>query len=132
MQLGSRNKIDPTFNMSSMTDMVFLLLIFFILTSNFASPSGIEVSVPKSESSTKVIATINVTIDKDLNYYVETINTRLEYLEDALKDIIAKQDTENVVVVLHVDKEVPIQYVVTVGGLAVKYKAKLSIATQKE
>jgi len=130
MGLSSKNKVDPSFNMSSMTDMVFLLLIFFILTSNFATPSGITVSVPKSEHSTKVIPTINVTITEDLKYYIERILIDSpEQLDADMKELIGNQ--EGAIVVLHVDKEVPIQYAVTVGGIAAKYKAKVSIATKK-
>lgn len=124
---STKNKIDPSFNMSSMTDMVFLLLIFFMLTSNFATPSGIKISVPTSESSTKVIPKVNVTITKELKYYINEVEVPLNFIEHELS--LALSDKEGVVV-LAVDKDVPVQHLVNVAGIATKLKAKVSIATQ--
>ena len=74
MNFSPKNKIDTAFSMSSMTDIIFLLLIFFMLTSNFITPSGLPVNLPSSKSSTIVLQKISVTITKDLRYY---INDRL-------------------------------------------------------
>lgn len=124
---STKNKIDPSFNMSSMTDMVFLLLIFFMLTSNFATPSGIKISVPTSESSTKVIPKVNVTITKELKYYINEVQVPFDFIEQELKSILPEEEG---VVVLLVDKDVPVQHLINVAGIATKLKAKVSIATK--
>lgn len=113
--------------MSSMTDMVFLLLIFFMLTSNFATPSGIKISVPTSESSTKVIPKVNVTITKELKYYINEVQVPFDFIEQELKSILPEEEG---VVVLLVDKDVPVQHLINVAGIATKLKAKVSIATK--
>ena len=130
MDFGSKNKIDPTFNMSSMTDMVFLLLIFFMLTSNFATPSGLPISVPTSSSSKKVMPKTNVAITKDLKYYLNEVEIPLDLLEEELKLVL--EGVENGVVVLTVDRDVPVQNLVSVAGIAAKLDARVTIATKPE
>lgn len=127
---SSKNKVDPTFNMSSMTDMIFLLLIFFMLTSNFVTPSGLPISVPTSKASQKVMPKVNVGVTKDLKYYVNEVEIPLDLLEDELKFQLAGQ--EQGVVVLSVDKDVPVQHLVNVAGIATKLNAKVSISTRPE
>jgi len=130
MGFQSKNKVDPTFNMSSMTDMIFLLLIFFMLTSNFVTPSGLDISVPSSKASKKVLPKINVSIDKDFKYYVNEVNIPLDLLEDELRYQLSGE--EQGVVVISIDKEVPVQYLVNVAGIATKLKAKVTLATKPE
>ena len=81
MNLKSNNKINPLFSMSSMTDIIFLLLIFFMLTASFVTPSGLPVNLPSSKSSTIVIQKVSVTITKDLKYFVNDQETSIENLE---------------------------------------------------
>lgn len=70
MGLQAKNKVDPAFSMSSMTDIIFLLLIFFMLTSSFITPSGLPVNLPSSETSDIVMQEVTVTVTKDLKYSV--------------------------------------------------------------
>lgn len=130
MGLGTKNKVDPTFNMSSMTDMIFLLLVFFMLTSNFVTPSGLPISVPTSKTSAKVMPKVNVGITKDLKYYVNEVEVPYEFIEDELRNLLPS--VEEGVVVLSVDKDVPVQHLVNVAGIATKLRAKVSIATKPE
>ncbi|NLR92273.1 MULTISPECIES: ExbD/TolR family protein [Flammeovirga] len=128
MGFKQENKIDPTFNMSSMTDMIFLLLVFFMLTSNFVTPSGLPIAVPSSKASKKVMPKVYVSITKDLHYYVNEVEVPLSFLEDELKAVLPVK--EEGVVVLTVDKDVPVQHLVNVAGIATNLKAKVSIATK--
>jgi biopolymer transport protein ExbD len=127
---GTKNKIDPNFNMSSMTDMIFLLLVFFMLTSNFVTPSGLPISVPSSKASVKVMPKVNVGITKDLRYFINEVEVPFEYIEDELKSVLP--EVEEGVVVLSVDKDVPVQHLVNVAGIATKLRAKVTIATRPE
>ena len=130
MALQSKNKIDPNFSLSSMTDMVFLLLIFFMLTSSFVTPSGLPVSLPSSKASNIEIQKVSVTITKDLKFYVNDEQTSEAAIENALKQALA--GGEEGAVILHVDESVPVKYVTKVGGIASTLKAKVSIATKPE
>ncbi|MEL7001750.1 MAG: biopolymer transporter ExbD [Bacteroidota bacterium] len=125
MALKTNHKVDPMFSMSSMTDIVFLLLIFFMLTSSFITPSGLPVNLPTSKSSTLEMQKLSVTITEDLEYYVNDKKVSKGMLEAELKSKLTEKDG---VVTLHVDKTVPTEEFVNVAGIATKLEAKVSIA----
>ena len=127
MALETKNKVDTSFSMSSMTDIIFLLLIFFMLTSTFITPSGLPVNLPSSKSSTIVMQKVSVTITPDLRYYINDQRVTRDLLEIELAR--ALQGKEGVVV-LHIDKSVPVEYLVEVASMATALKAKVSIATR--
>jgi biopolymer transport protein ExbD len=127
MNLSSKNKVESTFSMASMTDIIFLLLVFFMLTSNFITPSGLPVNLPTSKSSSIVMQKISVTITSDLKYFVNDNEVRLSQLEASLK---AELKDEEGVVVLHCDKSVPVEHLVNVASIATKLEAKISLATK--
>jgi biopolymer transport protein ExbD len=111
--IQTRNKIDPNFNSSSMSDLVFLLLIFFMLTSTLISPNAIKLLLPQSTSGqTLAKQNVVVSIDSSYKFYVENIETS----EDELSQVIGGflKDVTDGTVKLHSDKTVPVQYVVTV------------------
>ena len=126
MKLKANNKINPLFSMSSMTDIIFLLLIFFMLTASFVTPSGLPVNLPSSKSSTIVIQKVSVTITKDLKYFVNEKETSIDNLEIILRDEIGNKEG---LVVLHCDKDVPVEHLVNVAGIATSLEAKVSIAS---
>jgi len=129
MNFRSKNKINAEFSMSSMTDIIFLLLIFFMLTSNFVTPSGLPVSLPSSKSSTIVMQKISVTITPDLQYFVNDKPTAFENIETELASLLSGTAQGEGVVVLHVDKTVPVEHLVKVAGIATQLKAKVTLAT---
>ncbi len=127
MNLQSRNKVDPAFSMSSMTDLIFLLLIFFMLTSSFVTPSGLPVNLPSSVASTIEVQKVSVTITKDLQFFVNDKRVTRSTLEGELK---SKLSGPKGVVVLHIDESVPTREMVLVAGIATKLEARVSIATK--
>ncbi|MGM0565807.1 MAG: ExbD/TolR family protein [Bacteroidota bacterium] len=112
MAIKIRNRIRSDFNTSSMSDLVFLLLIFFMLTSTLVSPNAIKLLLPSSDSKTMAKQTVTVYIDDDQNFYIGETRTSADALENQLTDALAMQSDG--VVVLRSDKSVPVQYVVTV------------------
>ena len=112
MAIKTRNKIGVSFNSSSMSDLVFLLLIFFMLTSTLVAPNAIKLLLPSSSSKTMAKQTVTVYINDLFQYYVdETPVTD----EDLSSSINAKIDGQtDATVVLRSDKSVPVQYVVNV------------------
>ncbi len=114
--------------MSSMTDIIFLLLVFFMLTSNFVTPSGLPVSLPSSQTSDIVMQKISVTITDDLKYYLNEKPIALDEIEPQLAALL-QQGTEQGAVVLHVDKSVPVEHLVKVAGIAKNLNASVTLAT---
>lgn len=127
MNLKSQNKVDPSFSMASMTDLIFLLLIFFMLTSSFVTPSGLPVNLPTSILSTIEVQKVSVTVTKDLQIFVNEKKVTKSTLEGELK---SKLGGPKGVVVLHIDESVPTREMVFVAGIATKLEAKVSIATK--
>ena len=127
MAFESKHKIDSSFSMSSMTDIVFLLLIFFMLTSSFITPSGLPVSLPSAKKSKIVMQKASVTITKDLKYYINDRRITRSRIEQELK---RELNGEEAMVTLHIDKEVATEYLVEVAGIAASLNAKVSIATK--
>lgn len=127
MNLKSKHKVSAAFNMSSMTDVIFLLLIFFMLTSSFVTPSGLPVNLPTSKSSKIILQKVSVSITKDRKFYVNEKKVTANKLEMVLRNELANKEG---VVVLHCDKDVPVEDLVLVAGIATKLEAKVSIATK--
>lgn len=127
MNLQTRNKIEAAFSMASMTDLIFLLLIFFMLTSSFVTPSGLPVNLPSSVASTIEVAKVSVTVTKDLQYFVGDRKVARSSVESELKRNLT---SSNGLVVLHIDKSVPTEELVYVASIATSLKAKVTIATK--
>ena len=127
MALGSKHKVEPLFSMSSMTDIVFLLLIFFMLTSNFITPSGLKVDLPASEASQVELQKVSVTITKDLGFYVNDREVPRTRLRSELRSALSEGKG---VVAIFVDKTVPTEHLVFVAGIANALEAKVSVSTE--
>lgn len=127
MNLQTRNKIEAAFSMASMTDLIFLLLIFFMLTSSFITPSGLPVNLPSSVASTIEVPKVSVTVTRDLQYFVGDKKVSRSSVESELKRNLA---SSNGLVVLHIDKSVPTEELVYVASIATSLKAKVTIATK--
>ena len=128
MNLRGRNKINPTFNMSSMTDIVFLLLIFFMLTSTLVTVSAIDVLLPKAGGKTENSSSIAVSItDKSLFYIDKTKVSAINLESEILKKIgIDKQKT----IIIRGDKEVPYRNIMKVIDIANRNKLKMILAVR--
>jgi biopolymer transport protein ExbD len=127
MALTQRNKISINFSSVGMTDVVFNLLIFFMLTSTLVHPSALKLLLPKGSNQTSAKPLTTVSVTSDLKYYVELQPVALENLEAVLKQKLGeKPDTY---ISLHADKSVPFENVVNVLNIAQKNNYKLIIAT---
>jgi biopolymer transport protein ExbD len=127
MALSQRNKISINFSSVGMTDVVFNLLIFFMLTSTLVHPSALKLLLPKGSNQTSAKPLTTVSITSDLNYFVEMQPVRIEDLEAVLKEKLGnKPDTY---ISLHADKTVPFENVVKVLNIAQSNNYKLIIAT---
>lgn len=127
MAIKSRNKISVQFNMAGMSDIVFLLLIFFMITSTLIHPTALKLLLPQgsSQASAKPLTTVSIT--RDIQFYVEDQHVAFEDLEAALRQKIGQ--SEEMYVSLHADKTVPIEHVVKVMNIAKNNQYKLILAT---
>ena len=130
MKVKRKNKINPNFNMSSMTDIVFLLLIFFMLTSTLVSQNALNLLLPQSKSKTIEQTTISVSIDTDLNFYIETKLVKEENLELELIKILDKKEDPSII--LNADKNIPLDKAVKVMDIAYRNNYKIVLATSQK
>ena len=112
MAIKSRNKVEPTFNSSSMSDLVFLLLIFFMLTSTLVAPNAIKLMLPSSNSKTMAKQTVTVYVNDQYQYFVNETPADETQLADLINTSIGSDSQATVV--LRSDKTVPVQYIVNV------------------
>ena len=130
MALKSRNKVSAVFSMSSMTDIVFLLLIFFMLTSTLVTTNALDLVLPNSTAQTVKKQRVSVSINENLEYYIDKERVELKYIEAKLIEKLAGQEEQ--VVVLRVDKAVAIEHAVAVMDIAYRNKFKIVLATQQK
>ena len=127
MSLRSKNKVSANFSMSSMTDIVFLLLILFMLTSTLVSPNALKLLLPNSKARTLEKQTISVSITPEIEYYIEDQKFPFDHLENQLKQRLANE--QEPAIVLHADKTVDIEFAVKVMDIAYRNKYKVVLAT---
>ncbi|MEW2922950.1 MULTISPECIES: ExbD/TolR family protein [Flavobacteriaceae] len=126
MKLKGRNKVSPEFSMSSMTDIVFLLLVFFMLTSN--APNALDLLLPKAKGKSTNTQNVSVTINKDLNYFVNNEQINKEYIEIELKKALEGQDKPTII--LRAEESVAIKEAVNVMDIANRNNYKVILAVR--
>ncbi|WP_147679023.1 ExbD/TolR family protein [Algibacter pacificus] len=128
MNFRGRNKVSPEFNMSSMTDIVFLLLIFFMIASTLVTTNAIDIILPKASGKTENKKSIAVSIKKDLTYYIDQKRVGESVLENELMAALSKK--EEPTIVLRAEKSVPVENVVKVMDIANRNRFKVILAVQ--
>ena len=133
MALKRKNKISVEFSMASMTDMIFLLLIFFMLTSTVVIPNAIKVLLPQSAQQTSAKPLTRVTINADLQYFVAYGNQReqrvsFDEISPFLKDCYQREP--DIYVALYADESVPYKEVVRILDMANRNDFKMILVTR--
>ncbi len=128
MNLRGRNKISAEFSISSMTDIVFLLLVFFLLTSPAITPNALDLILPKASGKTSNVQKASVSITKDRAFYVDNERVSEYSIEKELKRILAGQ--EEPTIILRAEEGVPIEDAVFVMDIANKNKYKVVLAVR--
>jgi len=126
MNLRGRNKVDPTFNMSSMTDIVFLLLIFFMLTSTLVTVSAIDVLLPKAGGKTENSKSVAVTITNKSLFYIDKTKVSSAKLESEILRKVGVDKNKTIIIRGH--KDAPYKNVMKVIDIANKNKLKMILA----
>ncbi len=135
MALKRRNRINAAFSMSSMTDIVFLLLIFFMVTSTLIAPNALKLLLPQSNNQTaaKPITTISVT--KDLQYYVNEDGALKRVAFNEIEPFLQNRygvGNDDIYISLHADKSVPWDEIVKIMNIARRNKYKMIAATSSD
>lgn len=134
MGLKKRNKIEAAFSMASMTDIIFLLLLFFVISSTMSSPNDIKINLPQSKASTSTKSVIaKVSINEQGQYFVaegkgKSHEITPDKLESFIMNLVAKDSTTYIA--LYADQEIAYKEVVRVLDIANQHKIKLVIATK--
>lgn len=130
MRLRGRNKITPEFNMSSMTDIVFLLLIFFMIASTLVSSEAIDLLLPKSSSKTTQTKNVAVSVNKKLQYFVDTKQVPKNRLEREILSKVGKSANPSIVLRIHEDVEM--KHAVFVMDIANRNRIKSTLAVRSK
>jgi biopolymer transport protein ExbD len=128
MEIRGRNKINPNFNMSSMTDIVFLLLIFFMLTSTLVTVNALDILLPKAQGKTENKKSTAVSITRKLDFYVDRKKVGEGEIERYLLNTL--KDSEDPTIVLRAEEGVPIEKAVKVLDIANRNKIKVVLAVR--
>lgn len=128
MELRSRNKINPNFSMSSMTDIVFLLLIFFLLTSTLVPSNVLELKLPKADGESVQQEQIMVSLKNDGQFYVGDKAIPKQQLEMELNQIF--EGKEDASFVLQAEEETYTKDIVYVMDVANRNQYKMVLATE--
>ncbi|WP_062062255.1 ExbD/TolR family protein [Aquimarina longa] len=130
MNLRGRNKVSPEFSMSSMTDIVFLLLVFFLLTSPAITPEALDLILPKAKGKSSNVQNISVSITNKLQYYIDNDRISQSRLEpELLSRLKGKQEPT---IILRAEEGVPIEKAVGVMDIANRNKFKVILAVRPE
>lgn len=127
MAIKRGSKVEKSFSAASMTDLMFLLLIFMLISTTLINPNALKLLLPKSSNQLKEQPYTTVSITSDLQYYVETTPVAFDRLEAALQ--VKMEGATDPTVSLHCDKSVPVDEVVKVMNIAKSNKYKLILAT---
>jgi biopolymer transport protein ExbD len=127
MNIRGRNKVTAEFNMSSMTDIVFLLLIFFMIASTtIVSTNALDLVLPKSSGSSDEVKNVSVSVNSKQEYFIDTKQVDESALENELITLLKGQ--ESPAVMLHVEQGVPIERAVSVMDIAYRNNFKVVLA----
>ncbi len=130
MALKKTTKSSIEFSMASMSDLVFLLLIFFMLTSTLIAPNAIKLLLPKSNNQTQANPAVAVSITNDMRYFVGTKQVTFDQIEPMLQSQLKFRVDPTFS--LHADRTVDVEYVVMIMNIAKRNKYKVILATAPE
>jgi len=131
MNLKGRNKISPEFNMSSMTDIVFLLLIFFMIASTLAKNlDTIEIKLPEAKGKTENRNTVSVTINNKSQFFIDSKQVSKRQIE---RELLSKlKNSPSPSIVLRAEKKVAIDQVVYIMNIANQNSIKVVLAVDSQ
>lgn len=132
MKITRKRESQPEVYTASLNDIMFFLLLFFLIISTLVNPSVIQLMLPKASAGVQKISkqTINLSITKDLKYYLNDKPIAFSDLSQSIVKLVNKN--EETTLIVHADREIILQDLVSVLDLGRKLRVKMILATQKE
>jgi len=128
MGIRTRNKVSTNFSMSSMTDLVFLLLIFFILLSTLVSQNALNLHLPQSTKTKHQKSNVVVSVNENIEYFVNQQKVAFDEIESRVIALLQNKDKK--AFLLEMDKTVPVDEMVKIMTIAKKHDIKVALATE--
>lgn len=136
MAIKKTNNVKAEFSMSSLTDIIFLLLIFFMLTSSFVTPNALKLVLPKASNAAMAKQTIKLYIDENQNFQLQfdddLQDVKKEQLEQVLSSRLASFEDYQATIVINSDENVPIKEITNVMSIGNRLRQKVILATRPE
>lgn len=132
MGLKRRQRVEPEFSLAAMIDVIFLLLMFFMLTSNFVTPNALNLQLPSSSSKSMASPSLSVSVKADGTFYIDRQNIDKTKLEAALRSRIkaeSNKDPKTLTMTVAADKSATVEDVVFILDIANRLKVKTILAT---
>jgi biopolymer transport protein ExbD len=131
MNIRRKNRITSEVSTSSLNDIMFFLLLFFLIVSTMANPSVIKVLLPKAQTSTQVTKKqVNLSINKDMQYFIDKRQIPADELKPELADLVGTNT--DLTVVLRIDSEVQWKDAIEVLDIGKELNIKMVVATRKK
>lgn len=132
MNLRKHLRNTPETHTSALNDILFILLLFFLIISTLANPNVVKLSIPKAQSDTKAKQTVVVSIDPQQQFYVGTHATPLDSLQGAISAIVSRSQDAEPTVVINADKKANAENIVAVMKAAKALNLRTVLAVDKE
>lgn len=134
MGLKRRQRVEPEFSLAAMIDVIFLLLMFFMLTSNFVTPNALNLQLPSSTSKSMASPALSVSVKSDGTFYIERDGIAKSKLEAALRSRIkaSNKDPKSTTITVAADKAATVEDVVFILDIANRLKVKTILATNPD
>jgi len=132
MKIRRKREIQPEVYTSSLNDIMFFLLLFFLIVSTLVNPSVIQLMLPKASANVQKMSkqTINISVTADLKYFLNDKPIELSAILPEIQALSSK--TEDITVILRADKTIQLQDLVNVLDIGHKLHVKMILATSKE
>ncbi len=132
MVIKRKRELQPEVYTSSLNDIMFFLLLFFLIVSTLVNPSVIQLMLPKASANLQQMSkqTINLSITADLHYYLNDKPIELDQIKPAIQQMVA--NTSDATIILRADRSIQLQNLVTILDIGHQLRVKMILATQKE
>ena len=132
MNIRKNLREKPESHSSALNDILFILLLFFLIISTLANPNVIKVMTPKGQSDTKAKQTIDISIDSTQNFFAGTRKISQDSLQNAIAAAVAKSEDAEPTVVINPDKKADAESIYAVLYAAKRLKLRVVMAVDKE
>ncbi|MDO8366450.1 MAG: biopolymer transporter ExbD [Saprospiraceae bacterium] len=134
MGLKRRQRVEPEFSLAAMIDVIFLLLMFFMLTSNFVTPNALNLQLPSSTSKSMASADLAVSVNAEGKFFIDRTPVAMSNLESALKAKLKSSnlDPKTTTITVAADKAASVENMVIILEVANRLRLKTILATDPQ